>query len=1004
MKKIFYSLFVFLFCAGTYAQEGPGGIGSSSNNILWLDASNLSLNNNDLVSSWLDQSGNSNNADQVTSSFQPTFKTSQLNGHAAIEFDGNDNYLELTNHITTGDISYFVIYSKFSSNIRALLNTNKHFLFSEGGRATPIYGSPETRYRINKSDNSFSVFSAHTDGSTSGSNLSLYNGSNSSSFTRTSIFNTSTSAVGARISGTYGMFFSGQIAEVIIYNAVLNSAQRRIISSYLAAKYNLAAEQELYNYKTTYNNAVKGVGQESDGSNTTARALDSLEVSNPSSLGDGDYLLVGHDNGGYGTSSSVGADMVERWNQVWRVTQTGTPGTVDLEFFLGANGFASPTNYVVLIETADGDFSNGGVTSHEAGRTFDAGNVSIKFTGVNLPDGAYFTLAEKLADIESITSGEWENTATWSCSCIPTSTDVVTVKSPHLVQVNDNASALNLTLESGASMSFDGSDTLSIFNSFSIAGTFTAGNGTVAALSTNANDFSNSSSNRVDFNNLYVNSTDGLNLTSGGWAVSNDLQVSSGGIDVTSADSVVLLSTASKTSQILSSMSNGFTGEFIIQRHIGSRNANFSNMSSPISDATFNDLDDDLILSGIGGLNGNATVNGGGTFYSISSYDNINSKHDTVTDVNASMIAKKGYEVYLYNTLSTFNGATVDYRGTPNSGDQQLSYANRVTKGWNLLGNPYHSFIDWSLITIPQIANDYYIYNTDNGTYELKSSTTPIAPGQGFWVFQPNGGGYRPTFTESSKVSSNSATFLRQRELISNFKLRLQSLSNSYAHEMHLNFNMDASSYFDEYDKPLLPSPIKEAPAITAQAFNSSEELIYNSLSPLKESHLIPLSIYAGVEGKYAIEAQNIDDLFGNYSCVYLKDNINNESIDLMVDQKYEFDSEFGKSDRFSLILSNDYSECHALLEDKSFNQKIESNLNLRNQNQNWFIDYNFGKDYTNVEIDIYNMSGQQVKSTILFSASEAGTFMLPQLNDLEGIFLIQVRSKEGVVNKTIKL
>ena len=80
-------------------QNGPGGIGNSTDNILWLDANNLSLNDGDPVSTWADTSGNGNNATQISASNQPTFNTNVLNGFPAITFDGSNDYLNLDNHI-----------------------------------------------------------------------------------------------------------------------------------------------------------------------------------------------------------------------------------------------------------------------------------------------------------------------------------------------------------------------------------------------------------------------------------------------------------------------------------------------------------------------------------------------------------------------------------------------------------------------------------------------------------------------------------------------------------------------------------------------------------------------------------------------------------------------------------------------------------------------------------------------------------------------------------------
>lgn len=61
---------------------------------IW-DASDLSHDhaNNDPVASWPDRSENDNPFTQGTGAKQPLFKTSQINGHPAVEFDGSDDLL-----------------------------------------------------------------------------------------------------------------------------------------------------------------------------------------------------------------------------------------------------------------------------------------------------------------------------------------------------------------------------------------------------------------------------------------------------------------------------------------------------------------------------------------------------------------------------------------------------------------------------------------------------------------------------------------------------------------------------------------------------------------------------------------------------------------------------------------------------------------------------------------------------------------------------------------------
>ncbi|GAI36350.1 unnamed protein product, partial [marine sediment metagenome] len=72
---------------------GPAGVGDNTNNLLWLRADDLSsLNDNDPVSSWVDTSGNNNNASQAVSTNQPSYQTNMINGKPAVNFDDGDDY------------------------------------------------------------------------------------------------------------------------------------------------------------------------------------------------------------------------------------------------------------------------------------------------------------------------------------------------------------------------------------------------------------------------------------------------------------------------------------------------------------------------------------------------------------------------------------------------------------------------------------------------------------------------------------------------------------------------------------------------------------------------------------------------------------------------------------------------------------------------------------------------------------------------------------------------
>lgn len=74
-------------------QSGPGGVGSQTSNVLWLDANYHVTVAAGAVSGWSDRSGNGNNATQTVAAQRPVLAGSIHNGYPAILFDNDQtNY------------------------------------------------------------------------------------------------------------------------------------------------------------------------------------------------------------------------------------------------------------------------------------------------------------------------------------------------------------------------------------------------------------------------------------------------------------------------------------------------------------------------------------------------------------------------------------------------------------------------------------------------------------------------------------------------------------------------------------------------------------------------------------------------------------------------------------------------------------------------------------------------------------------------------------------------
>ncbi|MEM9328202.1 MAG: T9SS type A sorting domain-containing protein, partial [Bacteroidota bacterium] len=248
--------------------------------------------------------------------------------------------------------------------------------------------------------------------------------------------------------------FDGDLAEVMIYNRVLNDAQRILVENYLGAKYGIAVTNERYTHDATYGFDVAGVGQE-DASNFHAGASAGIiTVSDPQSLENGDYLLYGHDNAGFAdwtSDTNVPNVSTQRIPQEWVFEETGDIGqftiTVDIAGLPGTSvGFDS---YALLLDD-DGDFTSGATyvaLSNTTGSLYEVVNVSMTGT-------TYVTVAS----VEYITngSGNFNAAGSWFAGVLPGSGQTAVITDGDAMVLTADMTLGSLVIGTGASLDLDG--------------------------------------------------------------------------------------------------------------------------------------------------------------------------------------------------------------------------------------------------------------------------------------------------------------------------------------------------------------------------------------------------------------------------------------------------------------------------------------------------------------------------------------------------------------------
>lgn len=411
-----------LIISASSAQTGPGGIQDttgSSSLILWLDANAIEGKNNyNTVSTWYDQSGYKHDASQTVIESKPNYLENFLNGLPVLNFNGNSTYLQglLLNGTfnapnTVIVVPYFDILNMPSDDNGYIMSigssgsSHNHFSIarrkSSGGNgnryyswvndASPKLGDsiPGQRWNIITQVNSSSAPYHYMYLNGNASTVDAYS---------TAVQSNGTFRIGQWYFGGNNTL-DGRLAEVIVFNKVLNAAELNIIHAYLAGKYDLSVAGDIYLGDDAVNGdndlTIAGIGQESDGSNTLAKS-DGLSLEIADDFEDGDYVMFGHNvlENSVNTTD-VNGSITSRWDRSWWLDITNSGDEVNCNFTFsqteGEIGFgglhlSDETDYKLIYKsTPAGSWS---IVATASSVKFN----QVKFDNVNLSNDGYYTL------------------------------------------------------------------------------------------------------------------------------------------------------------------------------------------------------------------------------------------------------------------------------------------------------------------------------------------------------------------------------------------------------------------------------------------------------------------------------------------------------------------------------------------------------------------------------------------------------------------------------------
>jgi C1A family cysteine protease len=325
----------------------------------------------------------------------------------------------------------------------------------------------------------------------------------------------------------------------------------------------------------------------------------------------------------------------------------------------------------------------------------------------------------------------------------------------------------------------------------------------------------------------------------------------------------------------------------------------------------------------------------------LQTYDEATDAYLDITSETERLSVMTGYAVF--NTTPF----VVTYSGMLNNGligdEGNLSHNNQ---GWNLVGNPYPSYIDWEAPgwTKSNVSDAVYLSVNSStwasyaGGVGTNGGSRYIAPGQGFFVHISGNGSGTLAMNNSIRVHDNALFYKKPEEKL----LRLKVSGNGYSDESVIRFLPEATTGFDDnYDAIKLFGDVSDA----AQLYSVGTEPL--SINSLPESNtVVRLGVRVKTNGVFTI-AKSGDNSLGDVKLEDIKTGIFTD----LNKTSYTFNFTSGENEeRFllhfeSLAVNENGYEANNIY---SFNGKVVVDL-MTNKTGSVFI---------------YNISGQLVSTS----------------------------------------
>jgi hypothetical protein len=316
--------------------------------------------------------------------------------------------------------------------------------------------------------------------------------------------------------------------------------------------------------------------------------------------------------------------------------------------------------------------------------------------------------------------------------------------------------------------------------------------------------------------------------------------------------------------------------------------------------------------------------------------------------------------------------------------------------GWNFVGNPYPSAIDWDKVTRPSgIDNAVYFWDESIVQYAsyvdgigVNEGTQYISSSQGFYIHATSNTTFSLTNASRTVGGNNGEFWKTEGEVDFSETIKLKLMGEGYQDELAIRFLAASTLNFDsEFDAYKVQSGDPNAPRFYTEV--DGDKVSINSLGALSGTRSEPLFFETSLNGNYTIEISQKGD-FGPSCTIELEDTKTGIFHNLDTEGAYSF--AFSTADNVNRFILHFNNAITSISESSKETVRISSYQNKVRLT---------GLNNQKADIKISDLMGRETHRSS-FSNEYSKEIQLPQ--SANGYYLIQLNINGTLITEKVMI